>query len=242
MSDPAPGADARRRISAVALAGVLLLSALGGFLIYHLGRPRQPALQVLTTITAPAPAAQPVAPPEPPGRRIPESLPEIALPAPDGVLHRLSDYRGKLLVVNFWATWCEPCRREMPLLSSLKREHAKDGVEIVGIAIDQRPDVAKYASEHAIGYPILEGEKGGLAAANAFGMDVVLPFSVFADRSGQIVTLKVGELHPDEARLILERMLDLDRGRLTLAAAREAIASGIARLSAARAGASTAGN
>ena len=242
MSDPAPGADARRGISAVALAGVLLLSALGGFLIYHLGRPRQPALQVLTTITAPAPAAQPVAPPEPPGRRIPESLPEIALPAPDGVLHRLSDYRGKLLVVNFWATWCEPCRREMPLLSSLKREHAKDGVEIVGIAIDQRPDVAKYASEHAIGYPILEGEKGGLAAANAFGMDVVLPFSVFADRSGQIVTLKVGELHPDEARLILERMLDLDRGRLTLGAAREAIASGIARLSAARAGASTAGN
>jgi thiol-disulfide isomerase/thioredoxin len=239
VSGPAPGADARRRITAVAGGGVLLLSALGGFLLYHLARPRQPALRA-TTVTVQAPPEPTVAPPEPAGPRIPESLPEIALPAPDGVLHRLSDYRGKLLVVNFWATWCEPCRREMPLLSSLKREHAKDGFEIVGIAIDQRADVAKYVSDHPTGYPILEGEKGGLRAANAFGMDVVLPFSVFADRSGQIITLKVGELHPDEARLILERMLDLDRGRLTAAAAREAIASGIARLGAARARAPTA--
>ena len=83
-------------------------------------------------------------------------------------------------------------------------------------------------------YPVLVGEKGGLEAVNALGMDTVLPFSVFADRRGQIITLKIGELHADEAALILDRMTDLDHGRLTLTAAREQIAAGIARLSAAR--------
>jgi hypothetical protein len=96
--------------------------------------------------------------------------------------------------------------------------------------------VVKYAQQHAMDYPVLIGEKGGLEAASSLGMDVVLPFTVFADRTGRIVTLKVGELHPDEARLILDRMTDLDQGRLDFASAREAIASGVARLNAARTG------
>ena len=175
-------------------------------------------------------AQQPAAP----VRRIPEELPEIRLPDLSGRPRGLSDFRGRLLVVNFWATWCEPCRREIPLLQSLRRERAKDGVEIVGIALDHRDDVAQYAQARDLRYPLLIGEKGGLEAANALGMDTVLPFSVFADRTGRIITLKVGELHADEAALILDRMTDLDRGRLTLAAAREQIAAGIARLAASR--------
>jgi len=69
---------------------------------------------------------------------------------------------------------------------------------------------------------------------NALGMDTVLPFSVFADRAGRVVTLKIGELHPEEAEFILARMLDLDQGRMNLAAAREQISTGIAQLNAAR--------
>jgi hypothetical protein len=84
-------------------------------------------------------------------------------------------------------------------------------------------------------YPLLVGEKGGLEVVNALGMDTVLPFSVFADRTGRIVTLKIGELHADEARLILDRMGDLDAGRIGLQAAREQIEAGISRLNAARA-------
>ena len=95
--------------------------------------------------------------------------------------------------------------------------------------------VAKYALAKGIDYPLLIGEQGGLEAVTAFGMETVLPFSVFADRQGRVVTLKVGELHADEAHLILERMQHFDRGELNLAAAREQIAAGSARLNAARA-------
>jgi thiol-disulfide isomerase/thioredoxin len=151
-------------------------------------------------------------------------------------VHKLSDWKGKPLVVNFWATWCDPCRREIPLLKLLRREHAAEGLEIVGIAVDQAEDVRKYAKTHAVDYPILIGEEGGLAAASALGMDTVLPFSVFADAQGHVVTLKVGELHEDEARLILARLRDVETGRLTLPAAREQIAAGVRRLSQARSG------
>jgi thiol-disulfide isomerase/thioredoxin len=226
-----------RRTLGLFVAGLLVASALLGVLLHRLTRPG-PSLYVDHTPAQQSPgppAAEPVSPPA--GRRTPEELPAVALPGLDGAVHRLTDYRGKLLVINFWATWCEPCRREVPLLTSIYRERARDGFEIVGIAIDQREDVAKYAEQQAMDYPILIGEKGGLEAASSFGMDVVLPFTVFADRAGRIVTLKVGELHADELRLILERMSDLDQGRLDLAAARQAIASGVARLNAARAGA-----
>ena len=86
-------------------------------------------------------------------------------------------------------------------------------------------------------YPLLIGEKDGLEVVSALGMDTVLPFSVFADRAGRIVTLKIGELQAEEARLILDRMDDLDAGRMGLEAAREQIATGIARLNAVRAAA-----
>jgi hypothetical protein len=83
---------------------------------------------------------------------------------------------------------------------------------------------------------VLIGEDDGLNAVGAFGMEVVFPFTVFADREGRIVALKVGELHQDEASLILDRLHDLDRGRIGLAAAREGIAAGLRQLTAERAG------
>jgi thiol-disulfide isomerase/thioredoxin len=169
-------------------------------------------------------------------RKIPEDVPQISLPGLDGRPHALADYRGKLLVVNFWATWCEPCRREIPLLKSLRTEYANNGLEIVGIAVDSRDDVARYASSHGIVYPVLLGERGGLEAASAFGMDVVLPFSVFADRAGHIVALKVGELRPEEAHAILSGLRALDEGRLPLKAAQAQIAAALGALSARHAG------
>jgi thiol-disulfide isomerase/thioredoxin len=179
-----------------------------------------------------APVSPGIAPDPQNSRRIPEDIPQIALPGLDGKPHALADYRGKLLVVNFWATWCEPCRREIPLLKSLRSEYARNGLEIVGIAVDSRDDVAKYAAAHGMGYPILLGERGGLEAAAAFGMEVVLPFSVFADRAGHIVALKVGELRPDEAHTILSGLRELDQGHLALKAAQAQIAGNLAALSA----------
>ena len=182
------------RVAGALLAlGLVAAAAAGGVLLYRLtAAPRS----VLRIDHSPAPLRPVVAEDTPspqeaaaPVRRIPEDLPAIRLPDLTGRLRSLSDYRGRLVVVNFWATWCEPCRREIPLLQRLRRERAKDGLEIVGIALDHREDVARYAREHDLTYPLLIGETGGLEAANALGMDTVLPFSVFADRTGRIVTL-----------------------------------------------------
>ena len=228
MSAPAPAP--RRFPGALLGAGLVALCAAGGFLAYHATRPER-ALVYPDPVAPPSGASAGASAAT---RKIPEDLPAIALPALSGAPTTLQAFRGKLLLVNFWATWCEPCRREIPLLQRLQHEHAKDGIEVVGIAVDHREDVTKYAVEQHIAYPLLVGEQGGLEMVSALGMDTVLPFSVFADRNGRIVTLKIGELHRDEAEFILARMTDLDQGRMDLTAAREQIAAGIARLNAAR--------
>lgn len=189
----------------------------------------------------PAPTPPPAAvkeesakPPAPP-RVIPTVLPGISLADTDGVKHPLSEWKGRPLMVNFWATWCEPCRREIPLLKKLHQERSADGLEIVGIAVDFRDAVRRYAHDMGIDYPVLVGEQDGLDAIAQFGMDTVFPFTVFADRQGRIVTLKIGELHAEEARFILDEVKAVDQGRTGLAAARKAIADGVAALVADRA-------
>jgi thiol-disulfide isomerase/thioredoxin len=221
---------------------VVLLAGAGGFIGYRLFAR---AHSTLVTIV-PAPKAPAAASPAPEGpndssaaptpEAVPDKLPALSLPDTDGKRHSLSEWKGRPLLVNFWATWCAPCRREIPLLRTLRHEHSADALEVVGIAVDFRDAVAKYAHEIGIDYPVLVGEQDGLDAVKAFGMETVFPFSVFADRQGRIVTLKVGELHRDEAELILERLRQVDQGRLELAAAREQISAGISRLAAERAG------
>jgi thiol-disulfide isomerase/thioredoxin len=195
------------------------LAATGGVATHYLLAPRG-ALQPSTRASLP-----PRAPLASPARAIPMVLPQLSLPDATGVAHRLSDWAGHPLVVNFWATWCEPCRREIPLLIKLRHERASRGLAIVGIAIDFRAAVVKYAAAAGIDYPLLIGEEAGYKTVDAFGMELVFPFSVFADRAGRVVAVKVGELHQDEADFILDRIDDVDRGTLTLPAAREEIAS-----------------
>jgi thiol-disulfide isomerase/thioredoxin len=217
----------------LAVAGVLLGSGVVGFLVHRLTAPAEPLLRAAPAEPkATATASPDTPPPAPAPRSIPERLPDLSLPDLDGKPHRLADYGGRPLIVNFWATWCEPCRREIPLLKQLHRENSRNSFEIVGIAIDNQDSVQKFVRELRIDYPVLVGEKGGLEAVSAFGMDTVLPFTVFADAQGRIVTLKIGELHRDEARFILERLSDLRTGRIGLAAAREQIGAEIRRLSA----------
>jgi thiol-disulfide isomerase/thioredoxin len=214
-------------------AAVLCIAGAGGFLLHRLTAGHRTVYSDPAARLAPATAgvAEDGAPPS---RRIPDRLPDIALPGPDGAMHRLTDWKGRPLLINFWATWCEPCRREIPLLKSLRRERAEEGFEVVGIAIDLAAEVRKYTTAHGMDYPVLVGEQGGLDAVGAFGMDTVLPFSVFVDRSGRIVTLKVGELHRDEADFILDRMRDVEAGRITLRVAQAQISEGIRRLNATR--------
>jgi thiol-disulfide isomerase/thioredoxin len=235
-----------------AVLAVVLVAGAGpaGFLIYHMVFNSHP-LPVRSS--APAPSSTPLssaptsAPTSGPGvpdaptqttsthAATPLTLPEtIALPDGNGKIHHLAEYRGRALVLNFWATWCEPCRREIPLLTALQRQHAHE-LQIVGVAVDFQKDVLPYALAHGITYPLLMGEKDGLAAVNALGMETVLPFTVFADAQGNIIAVKVGELHADEAQMILEKVTALDAGKLELAAARSGVSAGLRSLAIARA-------
>ena len=218
----------------LALIAVTGIAAATGFLAYRaLGEGRAPAA-VSAIAVGPAAAAADAGTPSAP-RSIPTTLPAFTLQDREGVPRTLAHWSGRPLLVNFWATWCAPCRREIPLLMRLRKEHAADGLEVVGIAVDFREDVLKYAAGMGIDYPLLIGEQDGLDAAAAFGLDPVLPFSVFADREGRIVAVRVGELHADEAAFILARVRDVDAKRLALHIAQQQIADKLRELAASRA-------
>ena len=222
-------------------AAIILLGGAAGFLAAHLAREAR-TQGVVDTSPTPPPAAlqQPQSGSEADTgalsrKPIPANVPDIALTDLQGIKHKLSEWKGRPLLVNFWATWCDPCRREIPLLKTLRHERARDGVEVVGIAVDFRDAVQHYSQQMGIDYPVLVGEQDGLEAIAAFGMDTVFPFTVFADRQGRIVTLKIGELHPDEGRFILDVVDAVDRGKTDLATAKQQIADGVASLAAERA-------
>ena len=219
---------------ALTVAGVLIVCAALGFLFHRLTSPQATDLRPIGGGTTPTGAQTPAPPPSAP---VPEKLPELSLLDTNGKPHHLSEWSGQPLIVNFWATWCEPCRREIPLLKGLRLEKSRNRPEIVGIAVDHLDSVRKYVEDMHIDYPVLVGEQGGLEAAAAFGAEPVLPFTAFSDSRGDIVSLKFGELHPDEAAFILARLADVDDGRLGLAAARRQISDELHRLALARAGA-----
>jgi thiol-disulfide isomerase/thioredoxin len=162
--------------------------------------------------------------------KVPDALPDIHLAGLDGRVRALKDFGHRPLIVNFWATWCEPCRREMPLLTALRQEHQAEALEVVGIAVDFRDSVTEFLKTSPLPYPLLIGEEDGIEAAKAFGMQLVLPFSVFVDEQDRIVAVKIGELHRDEADAILGAMRELRSGRITIAAARSSITAQLKQL------------
>jgi len=169
-----------------------------------------------------------------PARVIPEVLPDFTLATLEGPPRSLSSYQHPSLIVNFWATWCAPCRREIPLLRQLRAERGARGVEVLGIAVDFREDVEKYVAKIGLDYPLMIGEEDGLAAADAFGIDPAFPFTVFADAQRRIVAVKVGELHADEAAFILDHIELLNAGRLPLKVVQGLIRAELQRLEAQR--------
>lgn len=220
---------------ALAIVALVAVAAGAGYFIQHGRQGSAPALTV-----APAPAEQPVvaATPDPApaeAKTLPDVLPQFELKDRTGKVRKLGDWRGQPLVVNYWATWCPPCVREIPLLSRLRRDYQSRAVEVIGIAVDFREDVLAFADKNKLDYPLLIGEEDGLAAVNAVGMDPTFPFTLFADSQQRIIALKVGELHEDEAKLILDRVALIDAGQLDLTTARREISEGLKELATQRA-------
>jgi thiol-disulfide isomerase/thioredoxin len=212
----------------VLVALAIATAAAAGFFIQ---RQLQPANVAATS--APAVAQEP-AEAEP---KIPEILPDFLLVDRNGKKRSLKEWAGQPLMVNFWATWCGPCLREIPLLNRLRATHTARKLEIIGIAVDFTEDVLKYAETNPINYPVLIGEEDGFAAMKAFGMqsNAGLPFTFFADSKQRIVAMRMGELHQDQADLILEKLMAVDAGTLDLAVARQEITQGMKEINTRRA-------
>ena len=214
---------------AALLFAVALAGAATGFLAY---RHHAAPTAGLSPAASAAPAApQPTAPAATPAPAIPAEVPDIQLKDLAGQLQPLRETSGHPRLFNFWATWCEPCRREIPLLNTLQDANRADGLRIIGIAVDFRDSVETFLKTTKLHYELLVGEEDGLEAAQKFGMELLLPFSVFADQHNRIVAVKVGELHRDEADAILAHMRLLDAGRETLAEAQAAIGEVLKKLS-----------
>jgi thiol-disulfide isomerase/thioredoxin len=168
---------------------------------------------------------------------VPTRLPDFSLQDLTGRSTPISAWRGKSLVINFWATWCAPCRREIPLLKSLAAEWAGRDLMVVGIAVDYRDKVQDFAGQFKIDYPVLIGDQDALDVAAKFGMDSpAFPFTVFTDRRGEVVALFIGELHRPQVDFILSKVSDLNLDRVQLPEARRSIAEGLKKLAEKQAG------
>jgi thiol-disulfide isomerase/thioredoxin len=212
----------RRAYLAFALLGAAVLGAFVYDRAFRAPPASAPAAPVAANPAGASPAgASPAAAPK---ATVPVERPDVALKDLTGQLHSLAEWSGKALVINFWATWCAPCRREIPLLNKIEREYASKGVEVVGIAVDFADDVRAFTKDFPIGYPLLIGEEDGLAAARAFGVETMaFPFTAFTDNRGRIITVHMGELHPLEAQAILGVVTRVDAGELTPDGARAAV-------------------
>jgi thiol-disulfide isomerase/thioredoxin len=137
----------------------------------------------------------------------PASKPLIGQPAPalklrdlGGKMHDLTSYRGHPIVLNFWASWCLPCREEMPALDRAQQRHGAGGVTVIGVAMDQPVPVRAFLAAHPVSYPIVLGQLSHPSSAYRFG-DVgdVLPYSVLIGADGRVVAQHAGPL--DDAQL-----------------------------------------
>jgi thiol-disulfide isomerase/thioredoxin len=126
-------------------------------------------------------------------------LPEFSLPDLSGKQHSIKEWQGKVLVINFWATWCPPCLKEMPEFEAMQNEFSDKGLQFVGIALDDPEPIKEFIASKKITYPILLGEDQGTKLAHDLGNIVnTVPFTVIVDKKGRFIKSHMGELSREQ--------------------------------------------
>lgn len=127
----------------------------------------------------------------------------------NGEARTLDDWAGDLIVLNFWATWCPPCIREMPLFQSYHERFAERGLRIIAIAIDDPVPVARFVAERTLEFPILQGMENAASLAALLGNPVgALPFTVVIDQQSHLRIQHIGEVHPAQMDDWVQRFLE----------------------------------
>jgi len=186
-----------KRTVLIALLGIAAGALVYGIVLNWPGR---------GTAVAPSPEASgPGDSPSP----VNQPRPNFAMPDLAGTPHQVKEWDGKVLAVNFWATWCGPCKEEIPLFNAMQKQYGPRGVQFVGVAMDARGAVKDYLKTHAIDYPVLvNGEDAASDLAVRYGDDQgVVPYTAFINRQGRIAFVQFGAMSDDLARQVIESLL-----------------------------------
>ena len=134
--------------------------------------------------------------------------PEFQLTDLDGKLRNIKEWDGKVILLNFWATWCPPCRDEIPAFINLQNKYGASGFQVIGIAIDQMELVQGYSDSMGINYPVMVGEDEATEITMQYGNRLnVLPYSVIIDGNSMIRFIKRGEITENEVEELIEPLL-----------------------------------
>lgn len=138
-----------------------------------------------------------------------DSIPDYRYPDLDGVFHTNNEWLGKIVVLNFWATWCPPCREEMPLFVELQEQYANDGVQFIAIAIDDLEPTKAFADTYGIDFPILMGDIEAINISKKLGNRFEgLPFTVVARPDGSIAMRHAGGVTKQQLEQVFKSILN----------------------------------
>ena len=137
-----------------------------------------------------------------------EPSPDFSLMDVSGQSRNVSEWQGKVLVINFWATWCPPCLEEIPHFINLQDKYGHQGLQFLGIALEGVDEVTSFANKIGINYPLLVGEQEVIKLAGKFGNQIGgLPYTVILDKNGLINFIKIGPLSVAEAEQVITSLL-----------------------------------
>ncbi len=176
---------------------VALFSAFGGYQL-HLHLKQDKKSDVVRAVH------NPIAPESVIGTKVED----FSLSDSNGELRSLSEWSDKVIVLNFWATWCAPCREEIPAFVELQQQYESKGLQFIGIALQEAEEVRGFMEEFNVNYPSLVGGDEVIQAAKRLGNDIgALPYTVIIDINGEIVFTRRGPLSKTDAESVIKALL-----------------------------------